>query len=107
MSSWLYLTLAGIFEIGFTTFMKLSDGFTIVLYTIGFFICAALSFYLLNKALTTIPLGTAYAVWTGIGAFGTAVIGMLFFKDPVSTMRTIFLLLLIGSIVGLKLVAHD
>jgi len=105
MNSWLYLFLAGFFEIGFTTFMKLSDGFTVIIYTIGFVICAALSFYLLNKALTTIPLGTAYAIWTGIGAFGTAVIGMVFFKDPVSFMRSVFLILLIGSIVGLKVVS--
>jgi quaternary ammonium compound-resistance protein SugE len=87
--------------------MKLSEGFTIVLYTAGFVICAALSFYLLNKALVNIPLGTAYAVWTGIGAFGTAIIGMIFFKDPVSLMRGLFLVLLIGSILGLKMVSAE
>ncbi len=106
MGSWFYLTLAGIFEIGFTTFMKLSDGFSRGLYTLGFFVCAGLSFYLLNKALTNIPLGTAYAVWTGIGAFGTAIVGMIFFKDPVTVLRTIFLFVLIGSVIGLKL-AHN
>jgi quaternary ammonium compound-resistance protein SugE len=105
MSSWIYLFTAGFFEIGFTTFMKLSDGFTVIMYTAGFVMCAGLSFYCLNKSLSTIPLGTAYAVWTGIGAFGTAVIGMVFFKDPVSTMRTFFLLLLIASNLGLKLVS--
>lgn len=105
MNSWLLLAIAGIFEIGFTTCMKLSDGFTSVVYTTGFLICAALSFYFLNKSLSTIPLGTAYAVWTGIGAFGTAVIGMMFFRDPVTFWRSMFLFLLIGSIVGLKMVA--
>lgn len=107
MNSWIYLFTAGFFEIGFTTCMKLSDGFSVILYTAGFLICAALSFYCLNKSLTTIPLGTAYAVWTGVGAFGTAIIGMIFFKDPVSVMRSVFLFLLIGSILGLKLVSAE
>jgi quaternary ammonium compound-resistance protein SugE len=106
MNSWMFLIGAGIFEIGFTTFMKLSDGFTVALYTLGFIICAIISFTLLNKALVNIPLGTAYAVWTGIGAFGTALIGMVCFKDPVSVMRTVFLLVLISSIIGLKLVSE-
>jgi quaternary ammonium compound-resistance protein SugE len=107
MNAWVYLFTAGIFEIGFTTFMKLSDGFTIITYTIAFVICAGLSFYLLNKALVNIPLGTAYAIWTGIGAVGTAIIGMIYFKDPVSVMRSLFLIMLIGSILGLKLVSSD
>jgi len=64
-----------------------------------------LSFWLLTKAAETIPLGTAYAVWTGIGAFGTAVIGIYFFDDPSTTLRLVFLVLLIGSIIGLKLVS--
>lgn len=107
MNSWLYLFAAGFFEIGFTTCMKLSDSFTVIFYTLGFVICAAFSFYCLNKSLATIPLGTAYAVWTGVGAFGTAVIGMIFFKDPVSVMRSVFLILLIASILGLKFVSAD
>lgn len=105
MGAWFYLVTAGLFEIGFTTCMKLSHGFTVISYTIGFIVCAAFSFYCLSKSLSMIPLGTAYAVWTGIGAFGTAIIGMMYFKDPVSTARIIFLMLLIGSILGLKLVA--
>lgn len=106
MNVWLILVIAGLFEVGFTTFMKLSEGFTQITYTIGFLIFAFLSLFLLNKALTQIPLGTAYAVWTGIGACGTAVVGMLFFKDPVSYLRIFFLILLIGSILGLKIVAE-
>lgn len=105
LTAWLYLFSAGLFEIGFTTCMKLSKDFTHLWYTLGFVVCAAFSFWLLNKSLSQIPLGTAYAVWTGIGAFGTAVIGMLYFNDPVSTGRIVLLLILIGSILGLKIIA--
>ncbi len=85
--------------------MKLSEGFTQIKYIIGFLVFASLSFLFLNKAVVQIPLGTAYAVWTGIGAFGTALIGMIFFKDPISYIRIFFLILLISSIFGLKLVS--
>ena len=105
MNAWLILILAGLFEVGFTTFMKLSEGFTQIKYTIGFLFFASLSFLFLNKAVIQIPLGTAYAVWTGIGALGTALIGMIFFKDPASYLRIFFLILLVGSILGLKLVS--
>ncbi len=102
MSGWITLLLAGCAEIGFTTCMKLSNEFTNLKYVVGFAIFAILSFWLLNKSLTQIPLGTAYAVWTGIGAFGTALIGIMFFHDPASLTRMFFLSLLIGSIVALK-----
>lgn len=102
-SAWLYLLTAGLFEVGFTTCLKkLADGFS-MLYLVGFLICSAISFGLLTYSMREIPLGTAYAVWTGIGAVGTALVGIFFFKDPVSTARLVFLLLLVGSIVGLKL----
>ena len=102
---WLYVIIAGIFEIGFTTAMKLSEGFTKV-YPLLFFVAFAIaSFYLLTKSLSTLPLGTAYAVWTGIGAFGTAVIGIFYFGEPATVGRIVFLFMLIGSIVGLKLVS--
>ena len=84
---WIVLVTAGLFEIGFTFCLKLSHGFTKVVPTIGFVIFAAVSFFLLTKAMKTIPLGTAYAVWTGIGAFGTALVGMMYFDDPVSFWR--------------------
>ena len=103
--AWIYLVVAGLFEISFTTFLKLSDGFTKLWPSLGFLVFAAISFLLLTVALRVIPLGTAYAVWTGIGALGTAVVGILFFEDPVSVLRIMFLMLLIGSIVGLKLVS--
>lgn len=90
MNPWLILILAGLFEVGFTTCMKLSEGFTQIKYTLGFLFFAILSLFLLNKAVSYIPLGTAYAVWTGIGAFGTALIGILFFRDPFSLSRVLF-----------------
>ncbi len=102
---WIYLLAAGLFEIGFATSLKLSQGFDKILPSAAFLAFAAASLVLLAKAMETIPLGTAYAIWTGIGALGTAAIGMLFFKDPLSFGRTFFLLVLIGSIVGLWLVS--
>lgn len=104
MNAWFVLIIAGLFEVGFTTCMKLSEGFTQISYTVWFIIFSCLSLFFLNKALVQIPLGTAYAVWTGIGAFGTALVGMFFFKDPISYLRVFFLMLLIGSILGLKFV---
>ena len=103
--AWVYLFLAGLFEVGFTTFLKLSDGFTRAWPTILFVLCAAASFWALNKALSGVALGTAYAVWTGLGAFGTAIVGMMFFGDPATAGRILFLGMLIASIVGLKLVS--
>ena len=107
MNAWLILICAGTFEVGFTTFMKLSAGFSKWPYTIAFAVCAILSFVLLNRATMQIPLGTAYAVWTGIGAFGTALVGMLFFKDTSDFWRILFLSTLILSIVGLKFIAAE
>lgn len=105
LNPWIYLVAAGVFEMGFTSFMKLSNGFQRVGYDICFAICALASFGLLNLATRDLSLGTAYAVWTGIGAFGTAAIGILFFKDPATFWRVAFLTTLIGSLIGLKLVS--
>jgi quaternary ammonium compound-resistance protein SugE len=105
LNPWIYLVAAGGFEMGFTTFMKLSNGFRNWPYNICFAICALLSFGLLNLATRDLALGTAYAVWTGIGAAGTAMIGMLFFDEPTSFWRVAFLTTLIGSLVGLKFVS--
>jgi len=102
---WVYLSLAGIFEIGFTTCLKLSNGFRHIGYTLAFVAAVAVSFWLLTLSLSAIPLGTAYAVWTGIGAFGTAIVGMTVFRDPVTAGRVSFLFLLIAAIIGLKLVS--
>ena len=103
---WIYLIIAGMFEIGFTTCLKLSNNFSNLKWSLGFFLCISASFYLLNKAIQTIPMGTAYAVWTGIGAVGTVLVGMLLYKEPADVWRLFFITLLIGSIIGLKLVSR-
>ncbi len=101
--AWTYLIIAGLFEVAFTTALRHVDGFTRPAPTLTFVVCAALSFVFLQKSLSAVPLGTAYAVWTGIGAAGTAAIGILFFKEPAHALQLVFLVLLIGSIIGLKL----
>ncbi len=103
--AWTYLIIAGLFEVGFTTSLKLSQNFSNRWWSVLFFISITLSFVFLNKATQTIPMGTGYAVWTGIGAIGTVIIGIIFFKEPADAWRLFFLLLLIGSILGLKLVS--
>src|SRR5690606_13324379 len=103
--AWLILVAAGLFEVGFTTCLKLSDNFTNLKWSLGFFVCISLSFMLLNKAIQTIPMGTAYGVWTGIGAVGTALVGIIWFKESADFWRLFFIFLLIGSIVGLKIVS--
>ena len=103
--AWINLVIAGLFEIGFTTSLKMSNDFKSPWWTTAFIICIWCSFYFLNEAIKNIPLGTAYAVWTGIGAVGTAIIGIVIFKEPLFFMRVFFLVLLIGSIVGLKVVS--
>ncbi|WP_254413390.1 DMT family transporter [Dyadobacter diqingensis] len=103
--SWLFLLIAGVFEIGFTTSLKLSDNFSNFKWSSAFFVCITCSFLFLNKAIQTIPLGTAYAVWTGIGAVGTVLMGIFFYKEPSDFWRLFFVFLLIGSIVGLKMVS--
>ncbi len=89
--AWLFLILAGLFEVGFTTCLKLSDNFSGFKWATAFFLCISLSFFLLNQAIQTIPIGTAYAVWTGIGAAGTTVIGIIYFKEPSDTIRLFFI----------------
>lgn len=105
--SWILLVIAGLFEVGFATCLgKAREADTnTTLWMTGFFICLGLSMYLLYKASLEIPLGTAYAVWTGIGAVGTVLIGIFIFKEPYSLMRILFLCTLVGSIIGLKLVS--
>ncbi len=103
--TWIILIIAGLFEVGFTTCLKLSNNFTNLPWSIGFFISIIASFLFLNKAIQTIPIGTAYAVWTGIGAVGTAIMGIWLYKEPSDFWRLFFIFLLIGSIVGLKAVS--
>ncbi len=104
--AWLYLILGGLFEVGFTTCLGLSNNFRHAGWTVAFLISVTLSMILLGKAAQTIPLGTAYAVWTGIGAVGTVLVGMVLFKEPADFWRLFFIVLLIGSIMGLKAVSH-
>ncbi len=100
---WIYLLIAGLFEIGFTTFLKLSNNFTRLWPTAIFFIFSVCSFLALSLSLKTIPLGTAYAIWTGMGAVGTAVIGILYFGESIDFLRLFFIVCLIISIIGLKI----
>jgi quaternary ammonium compound-resistance protein SugE len=100
---WLLLMIAGLFEIGYAVCLKLADGFTNPTYTVAFLVFAAISFGLLNMAARTIPLSTAYAIWTGIGSTGTAIAGIALFAEPAGAMRLLFLGLIIASIIGLKL----
>ncbi len=97
LNPWVYLLSAGFAEMGFTSFMKLSNGFQRWTYNVLFAICALLSFGLLNLSTRSLSLGTAYAVWTGMGAFGTALIGIMAFGDPVGLGRLFFLTTLIAS----------
>jgi quaternary ammonium compound-resistance protein SugE len=105
--AWVYLLLAGLFECGFTTCLKLSAGLTKLGWTAAFLVLSTVSLLLLNLAANKIPLGTAYAVWTGIGAVGTAAIGIVWFQDPATFWRLFFLSTLIGSLIGLKLVSPE
>ena len=105
LSAWLLLLLAGLFEVGFTTFLKLSQGFSRLLPSVGFILCAGISFWLLTKATLHIPLGTAYAVWTGVGVIGTVLVGIVAFGDSTSLVRMLCMLMLITAIVGLKISA--
>lgn len=102
---WLFLGIAGIFEICWAISLKFSLGFTRILPSIVTVIGMILSFYFLSLALKTLPLGTAYAIWTGIGTVGTVILGILFFKEPVDLIRFVCIGLIITGIVGLKLVS--
>ena len=100
--AWLELLLAGGLEVFWSTFMNLSEGFTRPLYTVLTLIGLALSFLFLSQATRVLPLGTAYAIWTGIGAVGAVVVGIVIFKEPVTALRMVFVVLLLTGIIGLK-----
>jgi quaternary ammonium compound-resistance protein SugE len=101
--AWAYLVLAGIFEVGFASALKLADGFTRLWPTLAFLLCLVVSLALLAKAAQMLPIGTTYAVWTGIGAAGTVFVGILFFDEPATALRLFCLATLIVSIIGLRL----
>ena len=107
--NWIILIIAGLFEVAFASCLgkaKETTGNTMYMWYGGFLISLTISMLLLMKATQSLPIGTAYAVWTGIGAVGTAIIGILVFKDPANFWRIFFLATLIGSIIGLKSVSH-
>jgi quaternary ammonium compound-resistance protein SugE len=104
---WLFLILAAGCEIAFAGSLKLTQNFTNLKWSVIFILFYVLSIILLNKAVQSIPIGTAYAVWTGIGAAGTVLIGILYFKEPYNFWRVFFLCTLIMSIVGLKFVSAN
>ncbi|WP_290522544.1 multidrug efflux SMR transporter [Alcanivorax sp.] len=100
--AWVYIFFAGLLEIGWALGLKASHGFTRPLPTVFTLIAAALSFWLLAQAMRDLPAGTAYAVWSGIGAFGTVLLGIVFFQDSVSVAKLICLLMIVAGIVGVK-----
>ncbi|HRN78682.1 MAG TPA: multidrug efflux SMR transporter [Ferruginibacter sp.] len=105
--NWIVLIIAGLFEVGFAFCLgkaKNAPAGQAISWYIGFAVCLFISMYLLIKATETLPIGTAYAVWTGIGAVGTATLGMIFFKESTDFWRIFFLCTLIASIIGLKAV---
>jgi len=106
---WIILVIAGFLEVAFASCLgkaRTATGSEALWWYAGFFVSLTLSMVLLMKATQQLPIGTAYAVWTGIGAVGTALMGILVFKDPANFWRVFFLITLIGSIIGLKAVSH-
>ncbi|KQT18223.1 cation transporter [Chryseobacterium sp. Leaf404] len=107
--NWIILIIAGLFEVAFASCLgkvKETSGNEMYWWFGGFLACLTISMLLLIKATETLPIGTAYAVWTGIGAVGTALVGILVFKDPATFWRIFFICTLIGSVIGLKAVSH-
>jgi len=104
--AWIYLIIGGLFEVAFTSCLAKAKGATgieCILWITGFLISVSISMYLLFLASKTLPMGTSYAVWAGIGAAGSVIAGIILFKDPTDFWRMFFLFLLISSIIGLKL----
>ena len=101
--AWFYLILGGLFEVGFTTALRYVEGFRNLPWTLAFLASVTLSMGLLELSARTIPMGTAYAVWGGIGAVGTVIVGMAAFGEPADLFRVTCLALIIAGMVGLKL----
>ena len=105
--AWIYLLIAGVLEIGFTTLLRYIHGLHQVGLIVAFLFVTVLGFYFLLLSTRAIPMGTAYAIWTGIGAFGTAIVGIYVYGEPAGALRIVFLTALIGSIIGLKYVSPE
>lgn len=101
--SWMILFLAGLFEVAWAVGLKYTEGFTRLWPSVGTVAAMAVSFYLLAVAMRSLPLGTAYAVWVGVGAVGTAILGIVLFSEPANAGRLVSLGLILAGIVGLKL----
>jgi quaternary ammonium compound-resistance protein SugE len=101
--AWFLLVLGGLFEIGFTTSLRFVDGFRNLPWTLAFLVSVTISMGLLEVAARSIPMGTAYAVWGGIGAIGTVAVGMLFFNEPATLLRVLLILVIVAAIAGLRL----
>jgi quaternary ammonium compound-resistance protein SugE len=107
--NWIILIIAGLFEIAFAFCLgkaKETTGNEMYLWYAGFLVAIIISMGLLIKATQALPIGTAYAVWTGIGAVGTVLLGIVVFKEPATFLRLLFLTTLIGSLIGLRIVSH-
>ena len=102
MNPWLIVVIAGLMETGWALGLKYSDGFTKLVPTVVTIVLALGSFYLLSQAMKALPVGTAYAVWVGIGAVGTAIAAVFLFGEPVSVMRVVGVLLILAGIAALK-----
>lgn len=103
---WIILFIAGIFEISWAVGLKYSHGFTQLIPSVITIVCMLASFYFLALALKSLPLGTAYAIWTGIGTLGTVILGIILFKEPATAMRLVCIALILCGITGLKLLTH-
>ncbi|PSQ49048.1 ligand-binding protein SH3 [Halobacteriales archaeon SW_12_67_38] len=106
MNPWLLLVVAGVFEIGWAIGLEYSEGFTELLPSITTVVALVASMLLLARAVESLPIGTAYAVWTGIGAAGAATLGVVLFDEPISVARVGFISLIILGVVGLNFTAH-
>lgn len=100
---WVLIVVAGVFETAFAVSLKQSEGFTRHAWTASFVLCAFVSFGLLSTALKSLPVGTAYAVWTGIGAVGTAIVGMAVFGESTAVLRLVSIGLVVAGVAGLQL----
>lgn len=103
--SWIYLFFAGLFEIGWAVGLKYSHGFTRLMPSVLTIAAMGVSLFLLGLALRSLPLGTAYAIWTGIGTIGTAILGIMLFSEPAEVLRLVCIGMIAAGIVGLKLVS--
>jgi len=103
--AWFYLLLAGLFEVGFAIGLKQAEGFTRLWPSVAALLAAAISLWLLTLALKTLPVGTAYAVWTGIGAAGVAIVGIALFAESATPLRLLCIGLIVAGAIGLQLLA--